>query len=1079
MQNPVRALIPLVPVFLAILLGTGCSPAARKARLAKQADGAYAAQRYDEAEINYLNLLKLDPANAHAIGRLGLLYAEEGRVSRAIAFLLRGHDLAPDDLDLRIKLSQVYASTGNRALAREHAEFVLARRPQDPDAPLTLVLATAQPEEAADVRQKFERLPAMAAHGAPVLVARALLDLRERNAEEAEELVKQALAADPKFAPAYTTLGMLAAARNDRSAVRQAFQQAAELSPLRSIRRIQYARFLLGNNEAGAAKKLLTDLGQKAPDFIPTWTTLAEIALAERKYDEATGFTERALAHDPGNLEASLIRSRIDLARGNTDKGIAQLQRLTEGFPNLPNLHHELAQAYLAKGDTDKAMASLNTAVRLAPAYAEANVLLAGLEIRKGDPSTAIVRLRRLVQQRPDLPQARLYLADAYRRQGDPDNALVIYREMEAKQPDNPEIPLLRGLILLEQRHNTEARQALERAVELAPNSPTALEQLVNLDLIERKYDSARERVEALAARNPGLAGPRQLLLAKILLAKNDRPGAVAALQKAIQLAPDSPTAYFLLAGIYASENQEQKALDSLAEVIAKNPKDISALMLTAVMHDRQKNAAAARDAYEKLLAVNPRFSTALNNLAYLYAEQFGELDKAAALAQRARELQPQEPHYADTLGWIQFRKGQYPWALSLLQEAAPKLTAEPEVQYHLGMAYYMMGREAPARLALQEALKSGAGFAGADDARSALTILDLDPARLSAETKKTLEEAVARRQGDPVALVRLAAIYEREGDTARALNVLETALQRNGNNVNALIGLARLQAATQNFAKALESAKAARKLAPDDANVAHVLGRLAYQSGDYAWAASLLEEAARKNANDPELLFDLSLATYSVGRVADAESALRSALNPPGAGSLTLFAHASDARQLLDWIGLAANPAEAEKQSARIEQALKSDPTYVPALMASGAVSESKGNASNARQAYEKALAKYPNFTPAKLRLAILGAAQSEFDQKSYDWALQSRTAYPGSPEAAKALGILTYRKGDYARAVALLKESLTARSNDAELLCFLGLAQHRVKDAAAKQNLQRALELNLRPDLAALVRQTLAEMK
>src|SRR5262249_48586057 len=142
--------------------------------------------------------------------------------------------------------------------------------------------------------------------------------------------------------------------------------------------------------------------------------------------------------------------------------------------------------------------------------------------------------------------------------------------------------------------------------------------------------------------------------------------------------------------------------------------------------------------------------------------------------------------------------------------------------------------------------------------------------------------------------------------------------------------------------AKALEMAKTARKLAPDDGAVAQTLGRLAYDLGDYAWAASLMQESARKQSPTPELLWDVAQAVYSIGNVSEAESALHDALAPAAGGTVTLFTHAKDAQELLEMIQLAADPAAAAAQNARVTQKLQTDPNDVPALMVAGTIAES-----------------------------------------------------------------------------------------------------------------------------------------
>ena len=133
--------------------------------------------------------------------------------------------------------------------------------------------------------------------------------------------------------------------------------------------------------------------------------------------------------------------------------------------------------------------------------------------------------------------------------------------------------------------------------------------------------------------------------------------------------------------------------------------------MLMGMTYNAEKDYDHARDAYEKLLAMTPNNVMAMNNLAYLYAQNLGQLDKGYQLARHARDLAPTDSSSADTLGWILYQQGQYSSALSLLRESAAKLDSEPEVQFHLGMTYYMMGDEANARTTFQRALQLNQRF--------------------------------------------------------------------------------------------------------------------------------------------------------------------------------------------------------------------------------------------------------------------------------------------------------------------------------------------------------------------------------
>lgn len=1058
-----RPVLSCVILAVLALLGTGCSPEGKKNSLRKAADAHYETGAFDAAEVEYLNLLKLDPQNGHAVGRLGLIYTAQGRTSRAIPHLMRGYEMQPNDLDIRLKVGQLYIASGKPAEARTEANFILDRNPSDPEAPSLLAATISGPEDAATVRQRLASLPAPAPGGAPVLTALASIELRLGRLKEADALLQQAAAADPKFAGLYSAQAALRMIQKDLAGAGASFAQAAALSPPRSPRALQNAQFKIRSGDVAGGLKLLEAMTQQTPDYIPAWVTLADISLTQNKLAECETYLTRALGRDTQNLEALVLQGRLHNLKNEPDKALALFEKLVAAYPRVPIIHQELGRAHAAKGDLTRAINSLNQAVTLAPHAMEAVMLLASLNSRRGDHNAAIVLMRKAVEQQPGLPQAQLILADAYRNKGDLEPALTIYRQLEQQDTQNPQPPLLSGLVLARQGKTAEARASFEKSFSLSPDSPVALEQMVNLFLLEKKYPEALKRVEEEIARNPKLEGFGQLLLAKVHLAQDRRELAEERLKRAIELMPDSATAYFLLAGIYSRTNQQEKALTQLTEVVTRNPKQVTALMLIGILHDQRGNFPAAKENYEKLLAVNPRSVVALNNLAYLYSERLNDLNKAHELAEKARQLAPNDPHNADTLGWILFKKRQYPWALSLLQEAADKLPDVAEIQFHLGITHYMLGAEEPAREFLQKAVTQDTQASWAPEARQALAILDISPGAITATAKPELEKVLAKQSDDPVALLRMAALLEREGKIDAAVSALESARKANPHSVNPLLSLARLHSAQKDSRKALELAKEARKLAPDDPVVAQSLGRLAYANGDFAWSASLLQEAVRRRADSPDLSMDLGLALYSVGRVEEAREAIRLALNLSAKQPLSGFSRSEQANEILALMAAGENASAAEQNTALIEQTLRKDAKSVPALMASGLLNEKNLQFDAAKKSYESALQQFPDFMPAKYRLVLMGASLKVADQKIYDWALQMRPLYPSDPLIAKTLGIQTLLKGDSTRALALLRESLNTRATDPECLYFAGLAQHNLKDPAFAKSLQSALDYGL----------------
>jgi tetratricopeptide (TPR) repeat protein len=108
----------------------------------------------------------------------------------------------------------------------------------------------------------------------------------------------------------------------------------------------------------------------------------------------------------------------------------------------------------------------------------------------------------------------------------------------------------------------------------------------------------------------------------------------------------------------------------------------------------------------------------AANNLAWNYAEHGKDLDGAFLLANKSLVKDPENPEYADTLGWILYKKGSYKLALVLLQQSSERFEHKnPSVLYHLGMTYHRQGDKSLARDTLTKSLLLDRSFAGADDA--------------------------------------------------------------------------------------------------------------------------------------------------------------------------------------------------------------------------------------------------------------------------------------------------------------------------------------------------------------------------
>src|SRR5262249_6603463 len=132
-------------------------------------------------------------------------------------------------------------------------------------------------------------------------------------------------------------------------------------------------------------------------------------------------------------------------------------------------------------------------------------------------------------------------------------------------------------------------------------------------------------------------------LLGQLWIKAKDAGQAESAFKKAIELNNSLLSAYLNLGQLYHQERKTDQAVKEYEAVLAKDPNEIRANMLLGIIHESRKEYDKAQAHYETILKVNPKFAPAANNLAWMLAEQGGNLDVALSYAQTAREQRPEE----------------------------------------------------------------------------------------------------------------------------------------------------------------------------------------------------------------------------------------------------------------------------------------------------------------------------------------------------------------------------------------------------------------------------------------------------
>ena len=866
---------------LAALASSDCSkvqskeeqPIANDQDLARANDD-FAAERYEKAKAEYGTVLRAAPNDPTATVRLGIIYYDEGQIGQAFPLLNKAGELQPDNPDVQLRLGLGYLAVHALADARHCALQILEKQPGYEDALLLLADTAATPNDLQEAQTLIESLREKDSDRPAYHLALGQIALRQNDPGRAENELKAAQALGPNSSALHFAWANLHWARNDLKAAEQEFKTAADLAPLRSVRRLRYADFKLQTGAGAEAKAILEGLAAKAPDYLLPRVYLMKVACAEHFDEDCAARVQNILLQDDVNYDALLALGNIHLAKGDTAKAVRVFQPMSEIYPHSPEVRYRLAVAHLQSTGghspaVEAAANSLEAAVNLDPHFDDAIVLLAQLRIRKEQFAAASDSLAAAIKERPQVPEAYLLLASAYLSQHHQDQALAVYRQMEELFPKDPRPAFLIGLTQLKEGQQQAARTAFEQSLEVYPGYLPALENLVDLDIADKQYVPALDRIQKQVDRNPKLA---QLwaIRGKIYLAQQDYAHAEPALLTAIELDSTLEGAYLLLAKVYVASNRQEQAVERLAAFTDKTA-DVPALMQLAMIQEQLKHYDQASDAYQRILKANPNFLPARNNLAHLDAERLARNDEADDPALRARNAFSDDPHSADTLGWTSFKRGAYDIALGLLQESASKLPDEPEVQFHLGMTYYMIGKEALARQTLQKAAEATSEFPDKNEALRRLSLLAIDPKTANPAARTKLENQLRESPNDPIALARLAQLQYDDGVIDQALQTYQT------------------------YEGVTEGYRQFYRAYPDDPQLTKTLGILSYRGGKYEQSALLLENASAKLKDDSELEYYLGMADYHLGQYPETKRALQRALSLNLSGKL-----ADEARQAL-----------------------------------------------------------------------------------------------------------------------------------------------------------------------------------
>ncbi len=458
--------------------------------------------------------------------------------------------------------------------------------------------------------------------------------------------------------------------------------------------------------------------------------------LKQKKYAAAQQNINQSIRGPITDLVATLLSGWASYGAGDTKSAIANIDKLTgpEWYPIFKDLHAgmilELANKEKDAGARfERAYKLDDSMLRIAEAYAR--------WLSRNKDSAA----SKAVYEAFDKKLARHPLVLEGLRETKAGKKLSPL--VDSPQAGAAEALYGIGATLTRRGGEDLALVYLQLALYLAPNHSLALLSLADLYESVKKPAMAIKVYERVPANSP-LKRNAQIQLATNLDAAERSDEAIKILKAVTAEDPKDLEAIMALGNI---ERGRKKFADcaqtyslGIDALPPNNDKANSVYYYyRGICEERSKQWSKAEADMRKALELQPEQPHVLNYLGYSWVDQGVHLEEGMRMIRRAVEQRADDGYIVDSLGWAYYRIGNFEDAVKTLERAIDLKPEDPTINDHLGDAYWKVGRVVEAKFQWSHArdLKPEPDELKKIEDKIKFGLVDPPPPTAGADTKK------------------------------------------------------------------------------------------------------------------------------------------------------------------------------------------------------------------------------------------------------------------------------------------------------------------------------------------------------
>ncbi len=477
----------------------------------------------------------------------------------------------------------------------------------------------------------------------------------------------------------------------DTQAAIAKYEAARKLNPESLDINLRLAQLLLGMGKINEVLPLAESLVQKHPRSTDAHLLLGSVDGALRKIEPAIDEYRQVLKLDPKRSEAHLYLGSLLAEKKESAEAEKEFMRFAEVEPQSPLGYYYLGRLSAEKKDWGKAESYYQKTIERQPNFLEALIELGIIYEFQKKSDQAVQLYQKSLTYFPANPRILERLGQIYISRNNYKEALEQFKEQERFDTDNLDLRVKIGLLEFEEGNLTQAIEEFNFVLTAEPAHPTARYYLAAAYLKSGQPDRAREELAKVNSDSP-FYPEAQIQIAVMQEEKDDREGALATIQAALEKAPNEIELYRACGHLLFRAKRYPEARGTVEKGLKIKPDDVTLLYLQGEIYDFLDEDDLCIETMKRVIQLDPKHADALNYLGYLYAEKGIKLEEAASLINKALEIRPNDGFITDSLGWVYYQQKNYRQAQEMIERAFSLVGDDPTIAEHLGDVHSALG---------------------------------------------------------------------------------------------------------------------------------------------------------------------------------------------------------------------------------------------------------------------------------------------------------------------------------------------------------------------------------------------------